>query len=509
MGTAWLAWTCLMLSTGAPESTPAGADDVAHINMRSFQIPIRVEDPRDVAQLLLFVSRDQGRSWEIASTVGPEKKAFDHLANADGMLYFSIAVKKKNGHMDPPDVYKSKVGQKICIDTVKPVVRIVKAERMGDDVLATWEIQEERPDWTSWKLEYRVGDQPSGTWTPLPVQPSVRGTYRFRPYAPGSVTLRMVMRDLAGNEGSDDKVVGGGQMDHSIISTGAVAPAPTPVNDIAPLLRRCSRPRFQARRCIRNLPRRPMAQSNPPPAPISTSHGAENSGTTNTYGSYRGPLPALQIVNKDKVKLGFDVTKFGPSGLGGVDVYVTMNEGSTWEKVPGELPVSLPGAPDVRGAIRGNVTVAMSKEGVTYGFYLVVKSRAGLGKQPPRAGDPPQVRIELDATQPEARLFAPQPAVDRNDSLLLTWKADDRNLAANPVCLEWAASSNGPWSFIGESQLPNVGKYLWTVPMNAPAQVFLRLTVRDTAGNVAIAQTPQPVLIDLNQPEVGNVGIEH
>jgi hypothetical protein len=232
------------------------------------------------------------------------------------------------------------------------------------------------------------------------------------------------------------------------------------------------------------------------------------SGVDSGSGTYRGSLPALQIVNRGQVKLGFDVTKFGPSGLGSVDVYMTTNEGSTWEKMPGEPLVSLPLSPDGRGPVRGNVTVSMNKEGLVYGFYLVVKSRAGLGKPPPQAGDPPQVRVELDTTPPDAQLFAPQPASDRHDTLTLTWKAVDRNLATNPVCLEWSPSPNGPWTFIGDSQLPNTGRYSWVLPEKMPAQVYLRLTVRDTAGNVAVAQTKQPVLIDLYQPEVGNIAIE-
>ena len=44
-------------------------------------------------------------------------------------------------------------------------------------------------------------------------------------------------------------------------------------------------------------------------------------------------------------------------------------------------------------------------------------------------------------------------------------------------------------------------------PATAPPNVYLRLTVRDTAGNKAVAQTPDPVLIDLSVPEVSNIGL--
>lgn len=246
----------------------------------------------------------------------------------------------------------------------------------------------------------------------------------------------------------------------------------------------------------------PLASSSPPPA------SGNEIGSSTSSANYRGSLPALQIVNKAQVKLGFDVTKFGPSGIGTVEVYQTMNEGSTWEKLPGEAQVSLPVSPDPKGMVRGNVTIPLAREGVTYGFYLVVKSKAGLGKPPPCAGAPPHIRVEMDSTAPEAKLFAPQPTPDRPDSLVLSWEAKDRNLAANPVSLEWAPNPAGPWTFIGDSQLPNTGRYIWTVPGNMPPQVYLRLTVRDTAGNAAVAKTDRAVLIDLSVPEAQNFTVD-
>jgi hypothetical protein len=42
---------------------------------------------------------------------------------------------------------------------------------------------------------------------------------------------------------------------------------------------------------------------------------------------------------------------------------------------------------------------------------------------------------------------------------------------------------------------------------NMPASVYLKLMVKDSAGNVAVAQTQEPLLIDLNIPEVNVLGI--
>jgi hypothetical protein len=239
----------------------------------------------------------------------------------------------------------------------------------------------------------------------------------------------------------------------------------------------------------------------------------------------RGSLPTVKVVNKKQVKLDFDVAKFGPSGLGGVEVYVTTDEGATWELAPPDPNTALPAAGDGRtaGPVRGSVTVNLNREGVVYGFCIVVKSRAGLGKAPPQRGDTPQVRLELDATKPLAKLYMPQEDPARPNALILAWTAWDRNLAPAPVVLEWAERKEGPWTPINLEALANnlpeqpgaapdkqntpTGHYSWAIPDKMPPKVFLRLSVKDTAGNEAVAETREPVLIDLVKPELGPVTV--
>ena len=218
----------------------------------------------------------------------------------------------------------------------------------------------------------------------------------------------------------------------------------------------------------------------------------------------RAALPPLKIVNKKTATLRFTLANVGASGLGGVDVYVTTDEGATWQKSADDPAVSLPEKSDKK-PLRGTVKIALPKEGVIYGFHLVVKSRAGLGKSGPRPGDTPQVRIECDTTQPDASLFQPQPS-KRPNSLLLTWKAEDRNLAENPITLEWSGDGS-KWHSIGDANLPNTGRFTWQLSANIPVKVLLKLTVRDKAGNVAVAQTSGPVLIDSKRPEIVDVTV--
>ncbi|MFQ3652054.1 MAG: hypothetical protein SNJ75_17180, partial [Gemmataceae bacterium] len=126
----------------------------------------------------------------------------------------------------------------------------------------------------------------------------------------------------------------------------------------------------------------------------------------------------------------------------------------------------------------------------------------------PGPGDVPQLRVELDTTPPEAILKMPKPDPAHRDQMIFIWKAEDRNLADNPITLEWAERVNGPWEIIGEPQLPNTGNYAWKVPERIPPKVFLRLTVRDKAGNASQAITPEPIPLDTHVPDVSGVRLD-
>jgi hypothetical protein len=236
-----------------------------------------------------------------------------------------------------------------------------------------------------------------------------------------------------------------------------------------------------------------------PPAPPATSFSSLSGG---------GMLPAVQLVNTPQYKIEFEVTRFGPSGVGGVDVYLTADDGKSWKQYPpADTHPVLPqnAAPGAQTPLRGSVTITLPREGVVFGISLVIRSRAGLCKPPPKPGDPPQVRVEVDTTLPTAELYAPIVDPARKDALLLRWTANDRNLTNTPITLEWKARKEDPWQVIGPAELPHTpgqpGQYSWQPPADIPPSVFLKLTVRDGAGNKAVAESTEPVLVDLIVPE--------
>jgi hypothetical protein len=69
---------------------------------------------------------------------------------------------------------------------------------------------------------------------------------------------------------------------------------------------------------------------------------------------------------------------------------MTRDDGRTWFKAAED--------PDLQPPVQ----VEFPGEGV-YGLTLVVRSRAGLGRQPPQPGEPPELRVEVDLTPPLRR----------------------------------------------------------------------------------------------------------
>jgi len=229
----------------------------------------------------------------------------------------------------------------------------------------------------------------------------------------------------------------------------------------------------------------------------------------------RKPLPMLQYVNQQLVKLQYEIKRQGPSGIGGMQVWLTKDDGETWSPFAEVKDIhneAAHGRQERDFEFRDKYDMPFP-DGV-YGLFLVVKNRAGLGREP-RPGDAPEIRIEIDTKPPLAQLFKPVPDPQNPSQLLLKWSAQDKNLADAPIHLEYAEKREGPWQPI-ELNLKNTGRYsnqrvtgdyTWKVPPGAPVQVYLRLRVRDKAGNESVAVTADPQFIDLIEPEGALIGV--
>lgn len=557
-------WTAAYLMLTAAAGATGLPPDVEPFSKSKFEIPIKIvpSERAKIRSLELHCSRNQGKTWEQVATATPDQLSFPYTAPADGIYWFTVLVRDLKGKAEPPSPYGGPPGLKVLVDTEAPDVRIVAAERQGDVISVRWEVREEYPNLGSFRLEYKPGDG-SADWTIVPSTQSLQGQATVRCATPALV--RASIKDVADNftRSKEVKVAGaavvtaaaqsldstadsgpphplGGRTKPTLPPTppvegrDSIPPVPPveltppgaqearPVQS-APGLTEASKPVIVPRdKQPAPLPPNGGEDLTPPPSGSSPREAATGVVAASTVEPKREPAtmpltpgpgptekeataPAVQPVNNPQVTLEYQVDEFGPSGVGGVDLYMTQDNGRTWNPIAAKEGTPPPAAPPGQPS-RRTLTVTLGADG-SYGFAMVVRSGAGLSMPPPANGDPPQMRVELDTQLPKALLYGPEPSPGQRDSLVIRWKATDKNLGDRPVSLEWAEHPRGEWKPIGERQLPNTGSYTWRVEKSTPPKVYLRLTVRDTAGNVAVAETSKPLTVDLVMPKAHLVGV--
>ena len=59
-----------------------------------------------------------------------------------------------------------------------------------------------------------------------------------------------------------------------------------------------------------------------------------------------------------------------------------------------------------------------------------------------------------------------------------------------------------------DSDLANTGYHTWKLPSQIPGKVYLKMSITDLAGNTAVAESAEPVTIDLTEPEAKITGLK-
>ncbi len=233
----------------------------------------------------------------------------------------------------------------------------------------------------------------------------------------------------------------------------------------------------------------PAPSMKEPPAPASVEAPAPAGTTARTAPG--GPL--FRLVNTKRITLNFEVKDVGSSGLAAVDLWYTP-DGKDWKKH--EAPTNAQA-----------YVVEVDEEGM-YGFTLVARSGIGLGKEPPAAGDQPQVWVIVDLSAPEVVLSEVVPVFSgKSQHVTIKWQASDKNLGRQPVTLSYAEKAEGPWKVIA-ANLDAMGSYKWQVPDGMPPRVLLRVEAADMAGNVGQVQSSKAIVLDSARPVVKIVNVE-
>lgn len=215
-------------------------------------------------------------------------------------------------------------------------------------------------------------------------------------------------------------------------------------------------------------------------------------------GGYTGTPPntgdrKVIFVNKKSFKLTYKLDGIGPSRVKHVEVWQTRDT-TAWGPYRGsEAPPDGP----------YEITVPVAGR---YGFTLRPISGVGRGPAAPRAGDLPQVWVEVDLTAPTVQLHTAH-VIEKEDakSITVSWRAEDRFFGDQPITILFAENVEGPWKVL-QANVENTGTCKCSTE-GLPFEFFVRVEATDRAGNKAHAQTRETVKVDLSTPRVIDVNV--
>lgn len=248
---------------------------ILYSKYRSFRIPFNAGSGRQrLKQLQLYVSADQGRTWQPNATASPDQEHFVFLTDRDGYYWFTVQTLDVEGRAFPPAMDGATPTLKVVVDTQPPSVQVQSLPPRAGEVGVAWELRDENPDALpdAVRLEYRPPGSPS--WLPLPRRENAAQLY-WAPEGNGPLEVKVSARDRAGNWGEATTTVGanqgfGGFNDRPAAGNGA--------NELPP-----------------NFERR--------------------------------------LVNSKRITLNYELKEVGPSGVSAVELWYTQ-DGRGWSKYP-------------------------------------------------------------------------------------------------------------------------------------------------------------------------------
>jgi hypothetical protein len=179
-------------------------------------------------------------------------------------------------------------------------------------------------------------------------------------------------------------------------------------------------------------------------------------------------------------RLDYAIEAAGPSGVRKVELWGTSDRGNTWSVWKLDEDRTSP------------MDIEVEKEGI-YGFRVVVVANNGLAGAAPRNGDSADLWVGVDATVPTAQILEAQYGdAEHFGQLDIRWSANDLWLTDAPITLLYSDQPTGPWTTI-RSGIANAGQYYWAVDPRVPERVYLRMEVRDQAGNLGSHQLVDPI----------------
>jgi hypothetical protein len=490
----------------AHAQAPSG-EPVRHYTTKNvFHLPIRIDEKSrgSIGSVQLYV-KAVGGEWQRKDVALPTQASFEFKAPHDGEYWFTLVTIDNKGAATPSDVARLAPEDivVVVVDTQPPTFELQPIKAAGGDLQLRCVVSDANPDPKAIKITYRGTDHTIHTLDPVPAQ---LGLFRI----PGPEVflgpVRVSVTDLAGNTTTKEVNLQDGF---------AQAPANPAVPTGLPQESAKQTPSQAGNLSLASGTNGVVqagglagmgggghgvlqASANLPAGPPSS--GAGFGQTVDPKSPASGPAssgalpPSLnrQIINTLRASLDYRIDQVGPSGLGKVEVWMTVDQGHSWQRLCEDPDRRSPAEFDLPG------------DGL-YGLRLVVTNGNGFGGRPPLPGDQPHCWIEVDTVAPVVQLRDIDP-VSNGSTIDIRWMASDKNLGPEPVNLYYATRKEGPWLPMA-SKLKNDGVYRWTFPRDVGPQFYVRAEVTDLAGNLSRSDTPTPIVLDMTEPRASVVGV--
>jgi hypothetical protein len=518
-----------------------------------FRIPFTFEKDEyerlGVQEVQLFLSMDLGASWQHVQSALPTSQKFRYKTQRQGEHWFAVRTLDRNRQLHPQG--KLTPGLKVVVDTTDPELMMRLAEMDGSQVKVMWQATDSDLDASSMRLEYM--EEGTGKWVPAEFTPSASGEAVIATVGGEKVTVRLGMRDLAGNVGVAERVLRLKAVDPIAIQPGRldapVEPAQTtsllvsspalPMSDapvisvappvIAPEIPQAAPAPVQQSPVLPPTPEQvigpysfPPDTQQPPVAQAQAPEPAPFQLQTRTVSAPIAParsmidLPLLSEVQEPVVS---QPTPPAPVEEATPEPEIDPNLPRIVNQLQFRLDYALEDlGPSGLSAVEVFITedggkkwwrygedqdkqspviLRVPRDG-TYGFMIAAKSGVGLGDAPPSPGEAPHAVVVVDRTPPKAR-FDRIAMSDDGRTMTVNWKTADGNAHQRPVRMEYAETPAGPWTPMGDWQQDS-GEMKWSVAKGVPSRIHVRMLVRDAADNMGQIVYPQSVLVDMSRP---------
>jgi hypothetical protein len=394
-----------------------------------FQVDKGLSHASEPVEVQLYVSSDLGGTWHLYQQVPPNRNRFLFQARGDGEYWFLIRTVDRAGQVRPRQ--GNQPGLRVVVDTSPPELKLDASRASGGQITAHWQVSDQNLNPESLKIQYRSAG--ATTWQTVAIDRQamvVQGITRsgevtWWPQAgSGRLEIRAEVSDTAGNtavthaqaESAPSSLSPAGPSLGSSPATPPAsppeitppaAPATTPPpGDAIPPTEGPVIPGFSAAQ----PPAGAVAMAVNPPlanqwvAPVAAGVA---SGPDSRFPDGRRP----RMVNSRVFELEYKIDTVGPSGIRRVELWGTLDGGRTWSSF---------GVPK---QIRSPLVVGVQQEGL-YGFRVAVENGAGVWSGKPRPGDPPDVWVGVDLTQPSVHIRDVRPSGPPNSPARTTNDAD-------------------------------------------------------------------------------------